>query len=123
MGSSVVRSVRAVVVAVVLAAGFGTVPAHAGDVPEARELPEPPVAEVVRGELAGLTVEAPHPMTGYSRDRFPHWVMQNGACDTRETVLARDGRGVVADERCRAVSGNWVSVYDGLEVTSARVGH
>ncbi|MFD9818601.1 hypothetical protein [Streptomyces violascens] len=37
-----------------------------------RALPEPPPAEVARGELGDLNVEAPHAMTGYSRAKFPH---------------------------------------------------
>lgn len=82
-----------------------------------RDLPEPPPAEVVRKELDDLTVADPHPMTGYSRSKFPHWVTQYGTCDTREVVLARDGQDVVRDEQCRAVSGIWYSAYDGKVAT------
>ncbi|MFE9454525.1 HNH endonuclease family protein [Streptomyces sp. NPDC006739] len=78
-----------------------------------RDLPEPPPADVVRKELGELTVAAPHPMTGYSRSKFPHWITQYGTCDTREVVLARDGQGVIQDEQCRAISGTWYSAYDG----------
>ncbi|MFK4119918.1 HNH endonuclease family protein [Streptomyces longwoodensis] len=77
------------------------------------DLPEPPPTEVVRKELAELTVAAPHAMTGYSRSKFPHWVTQYGTCDTREVVLQRDGQDVVQDDQCRAVSGVWYSAYDG----------
>ncbi|GAA2119356.1 HNH endonuclease family protein [Kitasatospora saccharophila] len=77
-----------------------------------RELPEPPPAGQVRAELDQLVVEAPHSMDGYSRAKFPHWAIQWGTCDTREVVLARDGAGVVQDGQCRAVAGEWVSVYD-----------
>jgi hypothetical protein len=78
-----------------------------------RDLPEPPPADVVRKELGELTVAAPHPMTGYSRSKFPHWITQYGTCDTREVVLARDGQDVIRDEQCRAASGTWYSAYDG----------
>ncbi|WP_369355839.1 HNH endonuclease family protein [Streptomyces sp. cg2] len=75
-------------------------------------LPEPPPVGEVRTELAGLHVAAPHSMNGYSRAKFPHWIKQYGECDTREVVLARDGKNVKEDEKCRAVSGTWFSEYD-----------
>ncbi|WP_422070632.1 HNH endonuclease family protein [Streptomyces orinoci] len=66
-----------------------------------------------------LPVAAPRPMTGYSRAKFPHWAIQHGTCDTRETVLARAGQDVKQDAKCRAVSGHWHSPYDNLTLTSA----
>ncbi|MGD3106137.1 HNH endonuclease family protein [Streptomyces sp. YGL11-2] len=82
--------------------------------------PEPPPAGVVRRELAGLPVAAPHSMNGYSRSKFPHWIKQYGECDTREVVLARDGEDVKQDDKCRAISGKWYSEYDGETFTEAR---
>ncbi|MGO4635006.1 HNH endonuclease family protein [Streptomyces sp. 2RAF24] len=82
-------------------------------------MPEPPPVEVARVELAELTVEPPHPMAGYSRGRFPHWISQGSSCDTREVVLQRDGQDVVRDAECRAVSGTWHSEYDGKTLTGA----
>ncbi|GAA4885528.1 hypothetical protein GCM10023235_78240 [Kitasatospora terrestris] len=29
-------------------------------------------------------------MSGYSREKFPHWATQGNSCDTREKVFARD---------------------------------
>ncbi|MEU9413335.1 HNH endonuclease family protein [Streptomyces sp. NPDC048281] len=84
-----------------------------------RDLPDPPPVEIVRKELGELNVAAPHPMTGYSRAKFPHWVIQYGTCDTREVVLQRDGQDVVQDAQCRAVSGIWVSPYDGKILTAS----
>jgi hypothetical protein len=82
-------------------------------------LPGVPSAEQARKELAGLKV-APHgSMRGYSRAKFPHWAEQGGNCSTRELVLQRDGTSVKRDEECRAVSGRWVSVYDGKAFTDA----
>jgi hypothetical protein len=69
--------------------------------------------------LGKLTVAANRPMKGYSRDRFPHWAAQGDSCDTRETVLLRDGEDVKQDEKCRAISGTWHSVYDDKIFTSA----
>ncbi|MFB7906508.1 DUF1524 domain-containing protein [Kitasatospora sp. NPDC056076] len=65
-----------------------------------------------RTRLAALTVAAPHPMTGFSRDLFPHWATVSGRCDAREIVLIRDGRDVVTDDQCRVVAGVWESPYD-----------
>ncbi|MFJ1939058.1 HNH endonuclease family protein [Kitasatospora sp. NPDC088160] len=81
--------------------------------------PKPSAVSAARAELAALTVAQARPMTGYSRDRFPHWASQGQSCDTRETVLKRDGQSVVADAQCKPTSGTWVSPYDGLTFTAA----
>ncbi|MEU2772876.1 HNH endonuclease family protein [Streptomyces sp. NPDC007162] len=84
-----------------------------------RDLPEPPPAEIVRKELGDLNVAAPHSMAGYSRTKFPHWIIQYGTCDTREVVLQRDGTDVLQDDQCRAVSGTWISPYDDKVFTAS----
>ncbi|MFD8145728.1 HNH endonuclease family protein [Streptomyces sp. NPDC059708] len=86
----------------------------AGDV-----LPGMVSAAVARTQLAALTTGKPGTMAGYSRDKFTHWAEQGDKCDTRETVLQRDGRGVTRDAECRAVSGSWTSLYDGAVVNEA----
>ncbi|GAA3022171.1 HNH endonuclease family protein [Actinokineospora globicatena] len=78
-----------------------------------------PSAATARSELAALTVRADGSMTGYSRDKFPHWVTVSGACDTRETVLKRDGSNVVTNSSCSATSGSWFSPYDGATWSAA----
>jgi hypothetical protein len=70
-------------------------------------------------ELAGLTVAPAGTMSGYSRDRFPHWAGNGESCDTREIVLQRQGTAVARDKQCRATSGKWVSPYDGVEMSDA----
>ncbi|MFE4632778.1 hypothetical protein ACFRJ1_05275 [Streptomyces sp. NPDC056773] len=82
-------------------------------------LPGLPTAAVARTQLAGLKVAGQQPMTGYSRAKFTHWTGQGDACDTREVVLERSGRDVKRDAECKAVSGTWVSVYDGVTITDA----
>ncbi len=72
-----------------------------------------PSAATANSELAALTVAAEGSMTGYSRDKFPHWITISGTCNTRETVLKRDGSNVVTDSSCAATSGSWYSPYDG----------
>jgi hypothetical protein len=63
-------------------------------------------------QLATLKVAATGSMTGYSRERFPHWISQGGGCDTRDVVLKRDGQAVKATSTCKITSGTWVSLYD-----------
>lgn len=88
--------------------------------PAAQASPPTPVsAATARTYLAGLTVSPEGSSTGYSRDKFPHWITQSGACNTREVVLKRDGTNVVQDSSCAAVSGSWFSEYDGATWTAA----
>lgn len=69
--------------------------------------------------LNALTVATQGTTSGYSRDLFPHWVTISGSCDTRETVLKRDGTSVVTNSSCSATSGRWYSPYDGATWTAA----
>jgi len=72
-----------------------------------------PTAATARTQLAALTVAASTHTTTYDRDLFPHWHTVSGTCNTRETVLKRDGSGVVVNSACTATSGSWYSPYDG----------
>ncbi|GAA2796025.1 HNH endonuclease family protein [Saccharopolyspora taberi] len=78
-----------------------------------------PSKSTAQSELNALTVAAEGSMTGYSRDKFPHWSTVSGTCNTRETVLKRDGSNVVVDSSCAATSGSWYSPYDGATWTAA----
>ncbi|KAF8648880.1 hypothetical protein AX16_006155 [Volvariella volvacea WC 439] len=84
-----------------------------------RALPTPVSAATARSYLAALTVEAENNSPAYNRDLFPHWITISGTCNTRETVLRRDGTNVVVDSECRSTSGNWVSPYDNVATTLA----
>jgi hypothetical protein len=75
--------------------------------------PDIPSKATAQSELNVLTVAAEGSMTGYSRSLFPHWIIISGTCDTRETVLKRDGSGVTVNSSCYPVSGSWYSPYDG----------
>ncbi|OLT10769.1 hypothetical protein BJF78_05250 [Pseudonocardia sp. CNS-139] len=75
--------------------------------------PAIPSEATARSQLAALTVRAPGSMSGYSRDRFPHWRSQPGGCDTRDRVLERDGTQIQYGSGCNVVGGRWVSPYDG----------
>jgi hypothetical protein len=81
-------------------------------------LPTPVSGATARTYLASLTV-ATEDRTGYSRDLFNHWITISGACNTRETVLKRDGSNVVTSSTCAATSGTWYSPYDGATWTAA----
>jgi hypothetical protein len=81
--------------------------------PAAATPPSIPSKATAQSELNGLTVAAEGSMSGYSRSLFPHWIIISGTCDTRETVLKRDGTGVTVDSSCHPTSGRWYSPYDG----------
>ncbi|MDF3297316.1 HNH endonuclease family protein [Streptomyces tropicalis] len=81
-------------------------------------LPTPVSAATARSYLSSLTV-ATENHTGYNRDLFPLWITVSGTCNTRETVLERDGTNVVTDSSCAATSGSWYSPYDGATWTAA----
>ena len=57
----------------------------------------------------------------YSRKDYKHWVTIQGACDTREMALVRDGSDVVTDpSTCKVTSGSWVDPYSGETFTDAK---
>ncbi|GME33153.1 Secreted protein [Neofusicoccum parvum] len=78
-----------------------------------------PTASTARSQLNSLTVAARGSSDGYSRDEFNHWITISGTCNTRETVLKRDGTNVVTSSACAATSGSWFSPYDGATWTAA----
>lgn len=81
--------------------------------------PDVPSKSQVQSELNGLRVANEGSMTGYSREKFPHWHTVSGSCNTRETVLDRDGDNVGVGSDCYPTSGSWYSYYDGVTRTSA----
>lgn len=70
-------------------------------------LPTLPSKSASQSSLNGLTVADKGSMAGYSRSEFPTWATISGKCDTRETVLKRDGDNVETDSECRSVAGSW----------------
>ncbi|KAF9872905.1 hypothetical protein CkaCkLH20_09768 [Colletotrichum karsti] len=109
----------AVVLALAGAAAAAPVPE-----PVAAPMPMPtppgiPSAASAKTQLAALTVRAWTNTDTYDRDLFPHWITISGACNTRETVLKRDGTNVVTNSACASTSGTWVSPYDGASWTAA----
>ncbi|KAK2810794.1 hypothetical protein FQN50_002617 [Emmonsiellopsis sp. PD_5] len=81
--------------------------------------PNIPSASEASSLLDGITVAPTGPQDGYDRDLFPHWITIDGNCNTRETVLNRDGTDTDIGSDCYPESGTWVSPYDGGEWTKA----
>ncbi|MFI9258356.1 HNH endonuclease family protein [Streptomyces sioyaensis] len=81
--------------------------------------PSPPAAATARTYLADIKEQTEGSLDGYSRAKFPHWIDQGKNCNTREVVLKRDGTDVQQNSSCAAVSGKWVSPYDGATWTKA----
>ena len=58
-------------------------------------------------------------MSGYSRERFPHWGDADEfgwnapSCDVRDAALIRDGEGVKVGDGCDVESGEWFDPYTG----------
>jgi len=115
MCSARVRHLRLTAVAAIAGLAIALV----GVSPAAATPPNIPSKSTAQTELNALTVASEGSMTGYSRDLFPHWITISGRCNTRETVLKRDGSNVVTDSSCAAVSGSWYSPYDGATWTAA----
>ncbi|MCM3594961.1 HNH endonuclease family protein [Metabacillus idriensis] len=81
--------------------------------PDAYALPPgTPSKSTAQSQLNALTVKTEGSMTGYSRDKFPHWISQGNGCDTRQVVLQRDAD--YYSGSCPVTSGKWYSYYDGV---------
>lgn len=78
-----------------------------------------PSTATATSELSALTVAREGSLSGYSRDLFPTWITISGTCNTRETVLKRDGTGVSVDGACVPTSGSWYSQYDGVTLAAS----
>jgi hypothetical protein len=81
--------------------------------------PTPPSMTKTRTALAALHVAPTASASGYARTKFHTWDSVSGSCDTRETVLERDGTHVTTSSSCHATSGSWTSFYDGMVITSS----
>jgi hypothetical protein len=59
---------------------------------------------------------------GYDRSLFPHWKDDDGnGCDARDDVLVKQDRSgnLTVDDCDAAMTGEWVSMYDGETVTAS----
>ncbi len=105
---------------------------------EARRAEVSPVAarsavseDAARQQLSELRVRPAGSMTGYSREKFPHWSdaqeygwrLPSGTpdpsyCDARDGALIRDGRDERVEQYCNVVSGRWFDPYGGQTYTN-----
>jgi hypothetical protein len=104
--------VMVVVLAVILVGGCTPVGEDASP-------PPGPAASEAAGQLDALTVAAARSMSGYSREKFPHWRLVDENCDVRDAVLKRDGTGVETSRTCKVLRGSWFSVYDAKTYTNS----
>lgn len=104
-----------------LAATVGLAVAAPVETPLSRRgnLPEPVSAATAIQYLSSIKVAAESNTPAYDRDLFKHWITISGECNTRETVLKRDGSNVQTSSSCAATSGSWYSDYDGKTWTAA----
>lgn len=84
-------------------------------------------AATSRRQLASLTVADQGPLTGFSRDEFPHWrdastwgwpVAPGNDCNSRNAALYRDGDGVRVNASCTVTAGHWTDPYTARTYTS-----
>ncbi|KAF8595518.1 hypothetical protein BDV93DRAFT_528596 [Ceratobasidium sp. AG-I] len=85
-----------------------------------RAIPTPVSVEKAKTYLGELVVAAPSNDPPYKRAFFPHWITISGECNTRETVLKRDGTNVTTNDACASTAGTWYSEYDGATWTDAQ---
>ncbi|MFR9730455.1 HNH endonuclease family protein [Saccharopolyspora sp. MS10] len=103
------RSLRAALTALPLAGALSL----AAAVPAGAEPPGIPDPATAQTQLDELRVAPEGSSDGYDRDRFPHWIGGADGCNTRESVLKRDGEDVEVGSDCYPTSGTWNSPYDG----------
>lgn len=71
-------------------------------------------------QLDSITIAPDGPLSGYSRAQFGDgWATQPDGCDSRVDVLAAQVRpGTLVRHGCTITGGTWLSLYDGVTVTS-----
>jgi hypothetical protein len=75
-----------------------------------------PAATIQTDPTISLAIQPEDTGAHDNRDEWGDWKSQGKGCDTRETVLRRDGRDIQLGPNCRITSGVWISPYDGLEL-------
>ncbi|MFC5238047.1 HNH endonuclease family protein [Pseudonocardia zijingensis] len=94
-------------------------PAAVGALAELPARGAAPTVGRARELLAAIPVRVEDTGAHYDRDEWGDWTSSYG-CDTRETVLIRDGHHVRTGSGCRVLSGTWPSPYDGATLTAPR---
>lgn len=63
----------------------------------------------------------PEATVPYDRSQWKHWSdLDKNRCNTREDILLSSGKDIKLDalDKCKAISGIWISVYDGKKFTN-----
>jgi hypothetical protein len=105
--------IKSALVFLVAASAAVAAPVEEAAIERRGNLPTPVSASTARSYLNSIRIQAESNNPAYSRDYFNHWITISGSCNTRETVLKRDGSNVVTNSDCSAASGSWYSDYDG----------
>jgi hypothetical protein len=59
--------------------------------------------------------------TGYKREQFKHWVGTGKGCDARKSVIISEAiKKPAVDSKCNIVGGEWLSIYDSVQVIEAK---
>ncbi|MEU2313122.1 HNH endonuclease family protein [Streptomyces albidoflavus] len=77
-----------------------------------------PAAPLTLADAIDQIPSAPESREGYKRTSFKHWTdADRNGCNTRSEVLIAESRvKPTTEDRCRVVSGEWYSYYDGVTV-------
>ncbi|MFD7887245.1 HNH endonuclease family protein [Streptomyces albidoflavus] len=77
-----------------------------------------PAAPLTLADAIDQIPSAPESREGYKRTSFKHWTdADRNGCNTRAEVLIAESRvKPTIEDRCRVVSGEWYSYYDGVTV-------
>ncbi|MFJ7782203.1 HNH endonuclease family protein [Streptomyces albidoflavus] len=77
-----------------------------------------PAAPLTLADAIDQIPRAPESREGYKRTSFKHWTdADRNGCNTRSEVLIVESRvKPTIEDRCRVVSGEWYSYYDGVTV-------
>jgi hypothetical protein len=113
-------TLAAATLVLVAAAGCEGISVAPGDGPSTTSTGSTSTSTSAKGasaELAALVVATPAAMKGYSREKFPTWRKTGSNCDTRDSVLERDGTKVKLSG-CNVVAGSWKSAYDDKTLTA-----
>ena len=74
----------------------------------------------ITGSLAQIEVKGRAPKTGYERSEFGNGWSNDGACDTRNRILARDLKDVMSEDGCKILTGTLTDPYTGNLISFVR---
>jgi hypothetical protein len=111
------RSLTALAVFIAVLGGIAVYPEF--------QKPVPPISQTKEGDealdtLRQLSVKGRAPKTGYERAQFGDGWSEAHGCDTRNTILHRDLKNPITNEKCQVVSGILEDPYTGKTISFTR---